>query len=212
MAAIRFSSFAAQLLLSWVPLLACGQVLAAPNPAPCRSHIDMQLEQGLKEIGDNKPARSGVYDIELPADRREYGKLNKMAILTVKVFSRDKSDLPISQIGVVHPGDSSVQVLPSIFPKSPVKTLPDDSPFTAKFGPYVQTIYLFVPVRLLRDQGTLAVRFKNQLNVLELGKFPIEFPKKLAFLGKDRDPREKANQLPDPKLVIAMLSREVCAR
>ena len=179
---------------------------------PCHSPIEAQIRRGLRMLEGRAPERSGLYDLTLPVDADQYRALNKMAVLAVTVFSHSQDDLPASKVEVLHTQDSVVYSLPSIRPQNPIETLPEDSPVAKAVGRYRQDIYVLVPIRLLREPGTLIVVLNKPLNRIELGKFPILLGKELAFITNDPDPQEDPSRLPDPQLVNWLLKGQYCLK
>lgn len=196
------------LAIAWLSMAACAH--GPVQPAPCVSPIEAQLEQGARAIGNHRPARSGVFDVALPEDEGQYRALNKMTVLAITVFSRSADDLPIRKIGFNHASDPVHYVLPRIFGDEPVRALPEDSLYASKFGRYRQDVFVMIPVRFLREPGSVVVELNKPFTALELGGMPVPFDKKLKFIADDRNGHEDPHGSPDGKLVMAILAGQYC--
>lgn len=193
------------------PSKAEREVEALPKPAPiaCVPALDGEIHKVFVRLGDRSPDRSAAFSVVFPSSREEYVKMNKMGILAISVLSKDEKDVPISKVTAIEDKKGAlVHVLPSIFPRNPVMAFEGDHPAVKKFGRYRQDLYLFFPARLARAKGEIAVRLKNGVTSLPIGRLPLAgLP---SFLVDDPDPNENPSLLPDAQVVTELLKKHFC--
>jgi len=169
--------------------------------------MDGLIEEEISKKRTKKALRAGVVDILLPANKEEYQALNKMAILVVALFSQKETDLPAYKYFVQKKKGDELIVLPRIFPKLSVKETPEGSNLR-NLGKYRQDIFLFIPVKLLKEPGKLLVRFDTGKELFPLAAFPIKLNQE--FILKDKTGQEDPMRLPDPMAVASILKQNYC--
>jgi hypothetical protein len=207
---------------------------ASKRPSQCISKLDIRIggEISLLEKSNESglPLRSGIFDVLLPGNASDLKRMNGMAIFALQVFVREKEggdlDLPIMAIvhspsdkkGKVRPG-SSVSQLPQIFPVSRIKIVQPDGTADIQrlLGTHTQIIYGFIPLKLLFDEGVVAVRFQG-------GDQHLEVFRTGSRVQKSRDTpvwlrtiplsgarlRYSSDRLPDAQLTLRQLADAYC--
>ncbi|MEK7691235.1 MAG: hypothetical protein AAB425_09460 [Bdellovibrionota bacterium] len=184
----------------------------------CISQLDQVVLASIIGSGtpSSIPARSAVIHLILPESDVEFFKLNKMAILGVRIFASARDKLPVTKIRFGSPLEpGAFSVLPSIFPVSPVRQLDSAHPLGPKLGTFFQSSYYFIPIRFLLGRGDLQAVFGNQDSTIPLAKMPFERAGSLKFLGNEIDPKSPAlkendSQVPDFHTVVKLLRQNYC--
>ncbi len=165
---------------------------------------------GLKRIGDKKPARSGMVHLLLPATETEAKQLNQMAIAAVRVFVRDRKEIPIDSIYILEKRAPRprLNILSEIFSETPVVELNPADLAVPILGRYEYTAYVFAPLALLRKGGELGVRFKGASIELPLLKLPI--PEISSEKPGDKGPPPDPTRSPDLDFALALMESKYC--
>ncbi len=205
-------------------------IAALPDPNDhneCHSVIDSQIRSKLTvATSKGTPEKIGFFTITFPANETEYGAMNKTSLLVISVFSKKKETLPINKISFIpasneFKGKGVVQLLPRVFPLDYVvdQTEPPKAPseYQAKInqeflplGRFRQDLYLLLPMRLLKESGSLVATINSEKDRLELGQFPLGGLDSMPFFVEDKKPTENPEIIPSPELVVGWSKQYYC--
>jgi hypothetical protein len=113
--------------------------------------------------------------------------------------------------------EKPVTRLEFIFPRSPVLEVRDTSEVVDLLGTHTQIVYGLIPLRLVLDEGLLAVRFLNPEDVLQVERLGSTMKKSpdLPKWLKQKKPTsrgliENYKKTPDPGHVLKLLAENYC--
>ncbi len=188
-------------------------------PARCVSLWDQSIANDLQTFLDpelfKQAKRTISYRALFPENQTELVALNRMAILGIRIYQKDikKPKIFTKAYAIDKNQKGKIDWLPTIFPK--VKTVQTrylrNPQETDALLLHLQEFYVFVPIRSLKAEGSLALRFENETDMIKFEKLPLqnEFFSK-DFVVADAAKREDPEIAPDPGLVVDKLSKAFC--
>lgn len=219
MAASRSSQISGAVALAALGLVltACTRKTEAPKPAPatataCQSALEMRVSDALKQLrsmqASSGRARTAIFNLSFPADEAEYRAANRLAVLGMRVFAKNKDDLPIDRAYIAVPGKAArIYALPPIALSDRDKVKEESGEAALLLGPHSQEIFFLAPIPLLRKAGELGIQFKGRKADLPLMSLPMDFRE--SFILKDSKEVDQ-NGAPSPSYVTMALATHYC--
>lgn len=181
--------------------------------------LDRRIAEEASRLSDSASgekrgsfARTAIYDLIFPLTLEQAAASNRMAIVGIRVRAKSEKGLPVTRVVVSTMGPPPGNfVLPGIFRFYPVKKTSETTVASRTFGAYEQTLYLFLPLRFLRQKSEVILMLKDDSR-MTIAKFPNpDLDRTLPeFLRAGKIENEEEEKLPDPAWVVPAVTARYC--